>query len=66
MLAFMAINGPDAPMGDTPMFEVVDLTYNYSQGGFDTLDEARGAVAFDKLTTWAIYNRFGDVVESSE
>lgn len=47
------------------MYEVVDVTKNYSHGAFDTMSEARGAVAFDRLTNWAIYGPLGDIVEWS-
>lgn len=36
------------------MYEVFDNTTHKSHGTFDTLDEARGCVAFDGLTDYDI------------
>jgi len=44
-------------------YEVINRDNNESHGRFKTLEEARGAVAFDRLTSWVI-DRDGWNVES--
>lgn len=44
----------------TGQYEVIDRATNESHGTFDTLEEARGCVAFDGLTHYAIW--CGDVI----
>lgn len=36
-------------------YEVMNLKNKKSHGVYDTLDEARGCVAFDRLTEWEIW-----------
>jgi hypothetical protein len=36
-------------------YEVIREPDGDSHGQFDTLDEARGCVAFDRLAEWSIY-----------
>lgn len=43
-------------------YEVINLKTKKSHGIFDTLDEARGCVAFDRLTDWEIWEQCSKVV----
>ncbi len=45
-------------------FAVVNLATDDQPTGFDSLDEARGAVAFDRLTAWEIWDG-DDLIEHS-
>lgn len=36
-------------------YEVINLRTRKSHGKFETLDEARGCVAYDQLTAWEIW-----------
>lgn len=38
------------------MFELIDLENDFSNGTFETLSEARGAVRFDRLTSYEIWH----------
>lgn len=56
----------DCPLCKLDKFELYDYNDepNAMPTPFDTLDEARGAVLFDKLTSWSIWYR-GELVESA-
>lgn len=38
------------------MYEVIDLNSEESHGSFETLDEARGCVRFDRLSAYSIWH----------
>jgi len=47
-------------------FEVIDRTNGTSHGNYETLEEARGCVAFDKLTNYEIWQGDHIVAEAEE
>jgi hypothetical protein len=45
----------DPVEGDFPVYQVLNLETGESQGEFNTLNEARSAVLFDRLTRYEIW-----------
>lgn len=50
-----AIEGDDDEEDTDRAYEVIDLRTDESHGTFETLEEARGCVRFDKLRAYAIW-----------
>lgn len=48
------------------MYEVFDLNADESHGEFETLEQARGCVKFDRLTAWAIWKNGTERIEICE
>ena len=48
------------------MFEVINLHTGESHGEYETLEQARGCVAFDRLDAYQIWREDGARIESCE
>lgn len=44
-------------------YEVINLETELSHGEYETLDEARGAILYDKLKTWQIWFDGHELIE---
>lgn len=64
----MATGIPPVAKGDTDMpYEVINLDTDESHGVYDTLEEARGCVAFDRLRAYSIWRgRLDDESDGGE